>query len=76
MIIPDNFGKEIKEMAESLIKKNHCETPFADKNIQKQMQCYAISAIIYYHCALREQLIDSGIDIGELTFLPLPENEQ
>lgn len=74
MVFKDDFGKKINEMAESIIAKNNCETPLVDSNVKKQMQSYALSAVIYYHAALREELIDSGIDIGELKILSLPDD--
>lgn len=75
MIFANNFMKMIDDMATDIINKNDCKDLAIDPKLKKQMEIYAFSAVLYYHIALREELMDSGIDIGELKIMPLPKQD-
>ena len=75
MIFASNFMKMIDEMATDIINKNDCKDLTVDPKLKKQMEIYAFSAVWYYHIALREELMDLGIDIGELKIMPLPKQD-
>lgn len=73
MIFASNFMKMIDDLATDIINKNDCKDLIVDPKLKKQMEIYAFAAVFYYHIALREELMDSGIDIGELKIMPLPK---
>ena len=75
MIFADNFMSMIDQIAANIINENDCNDLTINENLKKQMGIYAFSAVLYYHTALREELMKSGIDIGELKIMPFPKQD-
>ena len=83
MIIPSDFMLCVKDIAQEEFERclakmkssENCRIGI-EKQLDVMMQAYIFSAIIYYHQALKEELLDHGIDIGDIIFVDPKKNDE